>query len=637
MKATEKEKLVNYDLYLSDLRHSKILKIILIILTTILLTISGVFSGFLGSALSRLIFITPQTTEKALLLCCIVITLLIWITNASRTSLFSSLLKASLSGFLISLISIVILGEASFFITTLLFLLLALSLEFLSFITASLYLSLTLLLIKKNKYFTKHIYCLLVAFISAIVAFLSGQSLSGESTLSETNFVLIKLLLGFITGLTIAISASKVTNFDDNPNKNYIFLKNWAIAISTWGNTSYYNQDLSNANFRGANLANIDLRAKKFYRTCFQDATGLERARVDSRYLDLEITKVQKLLTHSYSEDKKFCELNLRGAYLQNADMRDFNLTDSELTGADLQGADLRGSILVRTQLTDVNFTRAQLTGICIKDWSVNSQTDFTEVECDYVYREIDPQGNPIDRFPINRNFEPREFESLYQEVGNVVELIFREGENWQAAFFSLKKIQLEDENLELEIKGIEKRGDLFVIKVIHSDNYSRQEVEQHLNAAYEEMRKQLATKEAQINQLIGIVDTQAKTLEGLSKKTFGNNFFISGSTITNLSGSGQIDYNEAANQVRNLVASSTNTEQVCNLADNLLRLFQDQSIAMTEDKQTELLEQIILKEATTNNLFRQFLLQQEEQIANSMPDQRFTLAMENALKQLKY
>lgn len=612
------------------------LKICLISLTTTLVIISGMFAGFISKFLGGLVITTPQTSENFLLLTSIAMAMFILLNEISRTSLVLGLLKTSAFSLLISLISIIILQRFSFIFVNLFFFVLALSAEFLGFITASSSLSILSIKVNRNLIFIRKVYFILIVLISVTVAFFVGEMLPEESSLSRTSIIAVRLLVSFVVGLSIAASAYKVSNFETNPNKNYIFLKNWALNFCTWGNTSFHNLDLSNANFRGVNFANIDLRAKKFYRTCFLDATGLERARVDNRYLDLEIPKVQKLLTHSYAEDKNFSELKLRGAYLQNADLRDFNLTDAELTGADLQGADLRDSILVRTQLIGVDFSHARLTGTCIKDWSVNSQTDFTEVECDYIYREIDEEGNPRDRFPSNRNFEPREFESLYQEVDNVVELIFREGENWQAAFFSLKKIQLEDETLELEIKGIEKRGDLFVVKVIHSDNYSKQEVEQRLGEAYEEMKSKLAAKETQINKLIGIVDTQAKTLESLSKKPFGNNFFISGSTITNLAGSGQIDYDEAANQVRNLVASSTDTQQACNIADNLLQLFQHQRVATTEAQQTELLEQVILQEATTNNLFRQFLLQQEEQITHSLPTQVVTLAMQNALKKLK-
>jgi hypothetical protein len=285
--------------------------------------------------------------------------------------------------------------------------------------------------------------------------------------------------------------------------------------------------------------------------------------------------------------------------------MRHFNLMETDLTGADLQGADLRGSILVRTQVIGVDFIGANLTGICIEDWSVNSQTCFTEVQCDYIYRKLDEQGEPTDRYPLERNFEPREFESLYQEVGNVVELIFKEGVNWRAFSFSLQKLQIEDDGLGLELKGFEKRGDRWVVKVTHNESASSQEVEQRLYGMYNEMKSLLAAKEQQINQLLGIAADQAAALKGYSRQAFGNSFCIVGSSITNLAGSGQIDYDEAAGQVRSIVASSCEPAQITPVAQNLLAQLQGKRVATTSHQQAELIQQVILTEAQKDPFFQ--------------------------------
>ncbi len=192
-------------------------------------------------------------------------------------------------------------------------------------------------------------------------------------------------------------------------------MRSLVLGVGCWKGTSFYDLDLSDVSLKNAKLACTDLRARKLHRTCLQGVAGLERALVDSRYLDLELPKVQNLLVHAYSDDKNFDRLNLRGAYLQNADLRRMNFTDTELTAADLKNADLRGAILARTQLMGVDFTGADLTGVCIEDWIINSQTLFTNIQCDYVYRKLDDKGEPFDRYPADRNFDKREFESLYQ------------------------------------------------------------------------------------------------------------------------------------------------------------------------------------------------------------------------------
>ncbi|OUL35721.1 hypothetical protein BV372_09965 [Nostoc sp. T09] len=446
----------------------------------------------------------------------------------------------------------------------------------------------------------------------------------------------IAIFGGILLTLILTLSSWWVNYYQDVPWRYPDLLRSWTLAIGSWRATSFQNLDLSGVNFRGAKLANTDLRARKLYRTCFQGVTGLERARVDSRYLDLENPRVQKLLTHGYSEAKDLSQLNLRGAYLQNADLRQLDFTDTDLTGADLQNADLRGSILVRTQVIGVDFTGANLTGICIQDWSVNSQTNFTNVECEYIYRKLDDKGEPSDRYPLaGQNFEPREFESLYQEVGNVVELVFKEGVNWRAFAFTLQKLQIEDDGLGLELKGIEKRGDLWVVKVTHNENAPKEIVEQRLNGVYPEMLNLLASKEQQINKLLGIAADQAEALKGYSKQPFGNSFFISGSTITNLAGSGQIDYDEAAGQVRSIVANGGNLDAVNTKAQNLLNQLQGQSVATTSNQQVELIQQVILAEANKDPFFKQFLLQQGQQVTSAMPESVMTTAMQAAISQL--
>ncbi|MGH1396705.1 MAG: pentapeptide repeat-containing protein [Trichormus sp.] len=413
-------------------------------------------------------------------------------------------------------------------------------------------------------------------------------------------------------------------------------LRNLALMFASWGSTSFYNLDLSGFNFTKINLANTDLRARKLYRSCFQGVTGLERARVDSRYLDLEIPKVQKLLTRACSEEPDFSNLNLRGAYLKGADLRRMKFIDTNLIGADLRDADLRGSILANAQVIDVDFTNANLTGICIQNWNVNSQTLFTNAQCDYIYRKLDEKGEPIDRYPIDRIFEPREFESLYQEVGNIVELVFKEGVNWRAFAFSLQKLELEDESLGLQLKGIEKKGDLWVAKVTHNDNISSQEVEQRLYDSYDELRQLLATKEQQINSLLGIASSQAEAIKEFSKRPLGNSFVINGSTITNLTGSGQIEYNEAIQQVRSIVANSNAPMQVSNTVEHFLAQLTGNSVATTTATQGELVKQLLLHEAEKDTIFKQLLIVQGQQMIDNLAEGAIASAIKEAIAQLQ-
>jgi uncharacterized protein YjbI with pentapeptide repeats len=464
------------------------------------------------------------------------------------------------------------------------------------------------------------------------LSFRLSRDLKLAETLTDelrTTTVVSVALLGF----AVALSAWLANRFRNTPWEHTGFLHPLVLSVVCWRGTSFYDLDLSQVSFRGSNLSNSDLRARKLYRTCFQGVVGLEKAQIDSRYLDLELPRVKRLLTEGYSKDTDFRRLNLRGAYLQGTDLRRLDFTDTDLSGSDFKGADVRGAVLAHANVTGVDFSDANLTGICIQDWNVNRETLFTNVLCDYVYRKLDEQAEPIDRYPLDRNFDEREFESLYQEVENVVELVFKEGVNWRAFAFSLQKLQLEDEGLGLELKGIEKRGDLWIVKVTHDENVSTSVVEQHLGAAYDRLQQLLSSKEQQISKLLDIASDQAETMKSLSKQSFGNNFFISGSTITNLAGSGQIEYREAADRVRSIV---TNRADVSPTMQQLFSQLSAQNVATTPAAQQELIQQILLSEAEQDPAFRQFLLEQGQQIMGSLPNGEIAIALQNAIAQLK-
>lgn len=537
----------------------------------------------------------------------------------------------------------------------------------------------------------------LVSFSACLNALIDSLenvgSISGEVTQPFLPLIITTVLGGF--GLTSSLVATAlIANQHRHVPWHYPdSIREVALAFGSWGGTSFYGLNLSNVNFTGTKLANTDLRAKKFYRTCLQGVTGLERARVDNQYLDLAYPKVQKLLAHGSSSDSNFSKFNLQGAYLRNADMRGFDLTDTNLTGADLKGADLRGSRLIRTQLaeadlegvdlrtnilidsnlTEVNFrgtdlrncifvraqvaradfTGADLTGACIEDWSISNKTTFTNVRCDYVFRRYE-DGQPSHRYPSDRNFEPGEFAALFQQPENELELIFKGDFSYSALSLAFYKLKTEKPELDLELKGIEQRGNLWVVRVTSSNPTVEAQLEQQFSEVYqtttnsdslettikdsiyrdyEDIKQRLAESQQLVRQFAGISESQAEALKQLSKQAFGTNFYIEGSAITNLTGQGQIEYTEAAGQIRSLVTQSGTETQVSQVSQQVLVQLQD--IAMTPPMQTELIQQILLKEAQKDPAFRNFLSQQQQQILTALPPGAIAAAIQGAIAQL--
>ncbi|MEH2108079.1 pentapeptide repeat-containing protein [Nostoc sp.] len=259
-------------------------------------------------------------------------------------------------------------------------------------------------------------------------------------------------------------------------------------AIANLGGTSFRELDLSHLDFSRISLANIDLRAKKLYRTRFTGTTAWDAATVDDSYLDLHQPKVQALLKGE-PITQNFFRTNLRGAYLQKVVLQYFDFTEAILDGVDLREANLYYARFVRTLVTDVDFSQANLTGCCLKDWSFNRQTCFQGVICDYIYRDFE-DGKPTQRYPIERNFLPGEFEAIVRKIETSYELVFEHEIDPISLSFVFEKFRLEDESLGLELQGLEQRGDLWIVKVGHREGVSRQQVVERVNETYEYFRK---------------------------------------------------------------------------------------------------------------------------------------------------
>jgi len=159
----------------------------------------------------------------------------------------------------------------------------------------------------------------------------------------------------------------------------------------------------------------------------------------EKAHLQVLLARVQEAKTDDFFELAKIASLNptkdfrgqnlsgldlhsaqLAGADLLGVDLHQTILVEANLTEANLRGADLRNCILVRAQVLQTDFSGANLTGICLQDWNLNSRTNFTDVRCDYVFRQYENE-QPTDRYPLDRNFEFGEFAAHFQLAGNEV------------------------------------------------------------------------------------------------------------------------------------------------------------------------------------------------------------------------
>jgi uncharacterized protein YjbI with pentapeptide repeats len=203
--------------------------------------------------------------------------------------------------------------------------------------------------------------------------------------------------------------------------------------------------DLSEANLNGANLfrANLseaDLSGADLFRANLSGA-NLNGAKLNGAKLNGAKLSAANLSEANLSE-ADLSEADLSGADLSGANLFRANLNGANLFKANLSEADLSGANLFkanlfkanlseanlseadleRSQVIGTNFHNATLTGACIKDWQINSKTNLDAVICEYVYLD----DEKTERRPINGNFAPGEFASLYKKIIETTDLILR-------------------------------------------------------------------------------------------------------------------------------------------------------------------------------------------------------------------
>ncbi len=385
--------------------------------------------------------------------------------------------------------------------------------------------------------------------IAGVVAL--GEAFSGF--LNSVNLGLLPFFLILAGGIAVAIAGTAVSAYlgrraiRGDPRDAWI--RTLALVFASMVGTSFYDADLIDADFTGATLKSTDLRAKNFTRACWRDAITLERARLGTSYL--QDKKVRHLLITGEGQGQNFDRLDLRGINLKGANLQDASFIGTELNRANLQDVNLSRAKLVQTLLEGADLTRATLTGAYIEDWGISNTTKLIQIDCDYIYLKLptnlapDPQRRPAD---LERNFEPGEFAKLAQKIPNTVDLVFKDGIDWQSFLKTFQELRVESDTGELPvIQTIENKGEgAFVIRVKVPDKVDEAEYERKFWLKYKPM---LETKDKEIKllsqqtefysqqieiirkdntKLIGIVETMAEketTKYDLRGAKFGGGF----------------------------------------------------------------------------------------------------------------
>ncbi|MBD2649978.1 pentapeptide repeat-containing protein [Nostoc foliaceum] len=316
-------------------------------------------------------------------------------------------------------------------------------------------------------------------------------------------------------------------------NLHAAYLHKAILSSNKYQDTKLIEADLSKATLNDAKLVAADLTKANLTQAYLINANFNGAILVDINLKEALVSNTNFSITKL--KGTNLSNISLTDANFEEADLREVNFSNTNLYRSNLRKADLGKANLFETNLTqtslyDANLRGVCLTGSCIKDWAINAFTNLDAIICDYIYLHQKQQ----ERRPSSGNFAPGEFAKLFQKLLETVDLIFRNGIDWDAFAYSFKKLEVENQGAQLDVQSIEKKGDgILVVRVTVSPDADKAKIHNDFMQGYEFATKALSAQyqarledkdtlifkqETQINRLFDIVEQQGSVQKALAE-----------------------------------------------------------------------------------------------------------------------
>jgi len=349
-----------------------------------------------------------------------------------------------------------------------------------------------------------------IAMIVLIASTILG-TLVGIGSLSKDSRILA-LVSTEIVALALVSLSTYVSLRILAADKKYFLVSSVTNMLSALGGTSFRGANLTDANFTEATLKSADFRQANLTRTNWYLAKQLEQARCDRTYLEDE--SLRQLVVSKDGHGNTYDYKNLQGLNLQAANLTDASFIGADLNEANLQDANFTRAKLVKTRLYGADLTHSCLSGACIQDWAISTDTQLEQVVCTHIYMRLQTKEDPDPwRKPDNRNetFKEGDFTDFIAPIIKTLDLYRQQnvdprqiastfksldfyhygGIDPAAAAVALKQLSEENPEAGLEVITLEGRGSekIRLQAVVTGDANSSQ-----LNAKYFEKYRQISS-----------------------------------------------------------------------------------------------------------------------------------------------
>ncbi|MBC1224580.1 pentapeptide repeat-containing protein [Nostoc sp. UCD121] len=348
-------------------------------------------------------------------------------------------------------------------------------------------------------------------------------------------------------GIQLSWNKWRAKNFVTKPDLSEANLSQMNLNEADLNGVNFCRANLSDASLSRANISAADLSGVNLSKANLSRANLIGAVLIEANLNDVDLSGANLSRANLSSADLRkanlngvvFIEttlykanlsgLNFTKAAISRANLTEVNLSEANLSKLNFNSFDLRRSDFTNANLTNIqaletNFTGAILTGACIEDWHINSGTNLANVVCDFVYLS---QGKQ-ERRPSSGNFAYGEFAQLFQKSLETLDLIFRNGINWDAFAYSFKKLEIENQGGQLDVQSIEKKGDgILVVRVTVAPDANKAKIHGDFMQGYEfaakaleaQYQERLEDKQKVINQLFSTINQQNKLLAQTGNK----------------------------------------------------------------------------------------------------------------------
>ncbi len=434
-------------------------------------------------------------------------------------------------------------------------------------------------------------------------------------------------VIAMVSAGTVEVLAGFVAHSAFMGNERLAFVRQRALAFTTWGGTSFYQANLTNADFSFTTIAKTDFRKAVLTRTDFKGANGIEYCRFEDTVL--YSSTIREISVTRNGQGQKFDGLSIRGVNWNDVNLSDASFIGTDLSEADLRGANLTRAKLVQSQLDQTNLIYAILTGAYIENWGITAQTKLDNVECKYVFMRLPTKDNPDPyRKPDNRQeeFQPGDFADFIKPIVETLDLYHNGNIDPRAIAISFKQLAENHPEAEIEIVAMEKRGlDNFLLRAKTSSNADRSELSAEYFSNYNQLK---GLTQREIKLLLAEKDSQIRSFENMINtllqrpSLYAENYHNQGDTIMSQTPKKVSNYNFKNPQFAGglVDAETVHSQQIGGNINNYTQEQQQNLVEAAKEIQ-ELLQQLEQSYPTNTPLEKQIVVTEAlKQIESNEP-----------------